>query len=248
MIVQNVPHGIPEGRGPLETGETERHLATEAWLRLSLERKNELLRQKDESIRQKDLLCKESEHRLLNGLQLIASLLTIQSRATKNAEAAALLTVAANRVAAIGRVHRDLHTLDNVESVEFKQYLENLCRDLSGMAPDASGESAIVVDATKLQLPTTIGIPLAFIASELITNAIKYAKGRITVGLQKTADNRYALSVCDDGPGLPEGFDPAASHGLGMKLVASLVNQIGGELQIARGDGGTGTRITVLFS
>ncbi len=133
--------------------------------------------------------------------------------------------------------------MDNVDGVEFKHYLENLCRDLSAMAPDAMGGNAITVSGPELQLPTTIGIPLGFIASELVTNAIKYAKGHIAVELIKTADHRHALSVCDDGPGLPEGFEPSASRGLGMRLISSLVGQIGGQLQIARGDKGTGTPI-----
>jgi len=227
--------------------ELEKHKRTEAKLRKSVIRENALLRQKDELIRQKDILSKESEHRLLNGLQLITSLLTIQSRAAKNAEAATQLMTAANRVAAIGRVHRHLHALDHVESVEFKQYLVNLCRDLSGLAPDGVSESVLFVEGIELRIPTAKGIPLGFISSELITNAIKYAKGRVTAGLHST-ENGYALSVADDGPGLPEEFDPGAARGLGMKLVSSLVKQIDGQLRIAPGNNGKGARFTVLFS
>ena len=228
--------------------ELERHKETEAKLRRSVIREKALLRQKGELARQKDILSKESEHRLLNGLQLVTSLLAIQSRATKNAEAAAQLTIAANRVAAVGRVHRHLHTLDHADTVEFKEYLENLCHDLAGIASAENLENVLVVEGIELHIPATKGIPLGFIASELITNSIKYAKSRIAVGLERTAGNGYALSVTDDGPGLPEGFDPAASHGLGMKLISSLVKQIGGRLQIDRGDKGKGTRFSVLFS
>ena len=112
----------------------------------------------------------------MNGLQFITSLLTIQSRATQNTEAAAQLTIAANRVAAIERVHRHLHALDHVKSVEFKKYLESLCHDLSGMASSESPGSVLVVDGTELRIPAVTGIALGFIASELITNAIKYAE------------------------------------------------------------------------
>lgn len=228
--------------------ELEKHRLTEAKLRRSVIREKALLRQKDDLIQQKDILSKESEHRLLNGLQLITSLLSIQSLATKNVETAAELTIAANRVATIGRVHRHLHALDYVESVEFKKYLENLCHDLSGMASNESPAKFLVVDGIELKIPTVTGIPLAFIVSELITNSIKYAKGRIAVRLEPTFGKGYALSVSDDGPGLSEGFNPAATSGLGMKVISSLVRQIGGRLQIARGDNGKGTRFTVLFS
>ena len=150
--------------------ELQKHRVTEAKLRKSIIREAALRRQKENLIQQKDILSKESEHRLLNGLQLITSLLSIQSRVTKNTEAAELLTIAANRVAALGRVHRHLHALDHVESVEFKQYLEHLGRDLSGMASKASAERTLVVEGMELRIPTVTAIPLGFIASELITN------------------------------------------------------------------------------
>ena len=227
--------------------ELERHRETESKLRESVLRESELLRQKDELIQQKDILSKESEHRLLNGLQLITSLLSVQSRGTKNPEAAAQLTIAANRVATLGRVHRHLHTLDHVESVEFKQYLEKLCHDLADMASSEFPERSLSVEGAELKIPTVTAIPLGFIASELITNSIKYARGKITVSLQTIPNKGFALSVSDDGPGLPENFDPAATPGLGMKIIAALVEQIDGELQIAKGEHDQGTRFTVLF-
>jgi two-component system, sensor histidine kinase PdtaS len=228
--------------------ELKKRRATEAELRKCVLRESALLRQRNNLIQQKDLLSKESEHRLLNGLQMITSLLSIQSQATKNAEAAAQLKIAAGRVAIIGRINRHLHALDAVESVEFKQYLENLCHDLSGMASNEGPEGGIVVEGIELRVPSATGIPLGFIANELITNSIKYAKSRIMVRLERDPEKGYALSVSDDGPGLPEGFNPTASDGLGMKLVSSLVRQIGGRLEIAQGDNGKGTRFTVLFS
>ena len=231
----------------LYEAELEEHKKTEAELRRSIVRESALLCQKDDLIQQQHMLSRESEHRLLNGLQLIASLLSVQSRSTQNAEAAALLTTASNRVAAIGRVHRHLHTLDQVDSVWFKQYLEHLCSDLFGMMPSESGEGLLSVEGIELRIPTATGIPLAFIASELITNAIKYARGKITVGLHK-AGKACVLSVSDDGPGLPKDFDPTATHGLGMKIISSLVRKIGGELQIGPAIDGKGTRFTVLFT
>ena len=113
--------------------ELTRHRSTEVRLRDALAREEALLRQKDELIQQKELMSRESDHRLLNGLQMIVSLLSLQSRAASNAEAASQLAAAANRVAMIERVHRRLHYLDGVQTVAFKQYLEGLCRDFSTM-------------------------------------------------------------------------------------------------------------------
>jgi two-component system, sensor histidine kinase PdtaS len=228
--------------------ELENNRRMEAKLKKALSREHALLLKQSELIKQKDTLSKESEHRLLNGLQLISSLLSIQSRVAKNTETAEQLTNAANRVATLGRVHHHLHALDHTESVEFKQYLEKLCCDLSEMASNEGIKRDLQIEGAELNIPTITAIPLGFIANELITNSIKYGKGRITVDLQSNVGSLNALSISDEGPGLPEGFDPAGTKGIGMKLVSALIRQIGGELQISRGENDQGTRFTVLFA
>ena len=118
---------------------------------------------------------------------------------------------------------------------------------MAGVVLDRA-EQAIVVEGIELKLPTATGIPLGFIVNELITNAIKYGKSRMTVRLEPSPEKGYALSVSNDGAVLPAAFDPAASKGLGMRIIRSLVQRIGGELRIGRGDKNRGTRFTVLFS
>jgi two-component system, sensor histidine kinase PdtaS len=101
--------------------------------------------------------------------------------------------------------------------------------------------------AAKEPFSTVFAIPLGFIVNELITNSAKYARNNITVRLETTATIGHSLSVLDDGPGLPAGFDPAESKGLGMKIISSLVKQIGGKLQIVLGANGHGAAFTVTF-
>jgi chemotaxis protein methyltransferase CheR len=209
--------------------------------------KDELLRQKDVLLEQKVMLAREFDHRLLNSMQLISSLLSMQSRTTKNPEAAAQLSIAGNRVASLGRVHRRLHVLDHLETVEFKQYVSRLCEDLSGMLPHDGAKRSIAVEGEDIEIPTVLGIPLGFIVNELVTNSAKYAKGKVTVRLDSTPDG-HSLSVLDDGPGLPKGFTPSGHKGLGMKIIQTLVKQIGGEFQISCGDDDRGARFTILFS
>jgi two-component sensor histidine kinase len=180
---------------------------------------------------------------------MIVSLLSLQSRESSNVEAASQLAAARDRVATIGRVHRRLHDLDGVQPVAFKHYLEDLCGDFSAMlSAGECPEQTIVVEAIDVELGTVTGIPLGFIVNELITNAAKYGTGRITVRLEPNPGKGYALSVSNDGPILPEGFDPFACKGLGMMIIRSFVERIGGELRISRGDKDHGTRFTVLFS
>ncbi|MGZ5842411.1 MAG: sensor histidine kinase [Xanthobacteraceae bacterium] len=210
--------------------------------------REEALRQETHELAQRQtMLTQEFEHRLVNGLQLISSLLSVQSRNATTAEASHQLTTAASRVAALGRVHHRLHLLDHLDRVEFRQYLTHLCQDLSRLLCEETADCAIAVEGASAEIPTTTAIPLGFIVNELVTNAVKYAKGNITVRFE-TSPAGHTLSVCDEGPGLPAGFEPARSKGLGIKIVRSQVRQIRGALNIQPGDNGRGTRFTVTFS
>jgi two-component sensor histidine kinase len=116
-----------------ETGVWKDYAETKAELAAALVRERELLREKSALLRRQDMLAQEFEHRFHNSLQVIVSLLSLQSRAAATVEAAAQLNIATERVAAFGRVHRRLHLLDHQKSVEFKQYLQHLCDDLASL-------------------------------------------------------------------------------------------------------------------
>ena len=224
------------------------HKATESELRTALARDQALLRQKDNSIRQQKMLTEECHHRLLNNLQMIVALLSLQSRKEANAEAASRLSIAADRVRAIAGLHHHLHSMDGTPTVDFKPYLDRLCRDHSTMSmseerpdqrPRRRRDRAQLADHHRHSAQPH--------RQRAVTNAIKHGRGRITVTLARSGKG-HALSVSNDGASLPEGFDPTASKGLGMTLVSSLVGQIRGELRIDRGDDGDSTRFTVLFA
>jgi two-component sensor histidine kinase len=183
----------------------------------------------------------------MNSLEMLSSLLTLQCRIATTPEVAAQLMTAAHRVSAVGRVHGRLHLLDHQDSVEFSQYLQDLCNDLAALLFPDPADRAIIVQSASFEIPTALGIPLGLIVSELITNATKYTTGNITVRIATTTPGSHSLSVLDDGPGLPAGFDPLKSKGLGMKIILLLVEQIGGELHVLPGGYGCGSRFTVTF-
>jgi len=142
------------------------HRNAEASLRDALARSDALLRQKNEAIRNQELASRESDHRLLNDLQIIVSLLALQGRASANSEVAAQLTAAADRVATIGRMHRRLHSCDGAETVAFKLFLDDLCGDFSAMLSSGGGpERAISVEGSELKLPAATAIALGFIVN-----------------------------------------------------------------------------------
>jgi two-component sensor histidine kinase len=216
-------------------------------LKDALAREAALLRERDEILQRQAMLTQEFDHRLANSLQLIVSLLSLQSRGTESPEAAAQLLIAAKRVGAFGRVHRQLHLLDLLDAVELKQYVAQLCEDISGMLFAGETPHPVVVEGAQIEIPTALGVPLGFIVSELITNAAKHGEGRITVRLETTPEHGHCLSVSNGGPGLPDGFHAGGSKGLGLKIVLSLVRQINGRLEAGRGPGHQGACFRVFF-
>jgi two-component system, sensor histidine kinase PdtaS len=260
MAIGHLPHSeevpansvfeVPERRTAASyERELTDHRHTESQLRAALAREVASLHEEDEVIEQLELLSRECDHRILNELQMIVSLLSLQSWASTNAETSSQLAAAADRITTIGRIHRRLHYFDGVQTVAFKQFIEDLCRDFSTiLSSEERPKRTIVIEAVDDSLRGVTAIPLGFIVNELITNAIKYGKGAITIRLEPNPGKGYALSVSNDGPALPEGFDPAACKGLGMRIIRSFVERIGGELRIDRIDNNQGTRFTVLFS
>jgi two-component sensor histidine kinase len=244
---RKVEFQFPSRRDMQKTREQKQLNKLTIELQAAREREESLLQEREELSQRQVMLAHEFEHRLINSLQLISSLLSLQSRRATTPEATDQLAIASRRVAALGRVHRRLHLLDHVENVEFKDYLQHLCADLAGLLFEKGAGSAIVVEGERIEIPTEFAIPLGFIVNELITNSAKYAGGNIVVRLSAVSPGVHSLSVVDDGPGFVKGFDPKNSRGLGMKIVLSMVKQIGGELQISPGDSGSGARFTVMF-
>jgi two-component sensor histidine kinase len=180
------------------------------------------------------LMAREIDHRVMNSLQFVSSTLALQSMAPDIDEAAAeQLQMAANRVAAVGQVHRNFYA-DGSDETPCVAFLQRLCRELSeilGRTIEVSGDEANV--------PTAQVQSIGLIVNELVTNAAKHGAGKISV-IHTVEDDRRLLSVCDEGAGLPAGFDPAASKSLGMKVLMSLVRKLRGQLTVGHGDGTQG--------
>jgi len=194
-----------------------------------------------------NLMSREVDHRVMNNLQLVASLLHLQSRGVGH-EAARQLATAANRVLAVARVHRNFAADETPDRVPVLAYLGRLCGELSailGVVIDIGGVEATVPMAQV----TAIGL----IVNELATNAKKHADGAIEVTFVSCPDGQYELCVLDRGPGLPSTFslDRPTTKGLGLRVVAALVEQLRGTLSAGPGPGsgpaGRGACFTVIF-
>jgi two-component sensor histidine kinase len=221
--------------------------ALTAELRAAGVREDMLMREKRDLADRQVMLTQEFEHRLINGLQVVACLLSLQSRTASTDESSAQLAAAAGRVAALGRVHHRLHLLDHEDYVQVGDYLRHLCNDLSDLLCQGQSGRVIVFEGANSLMPSAIAIPLGFIANELITNSAKHGKAAITVRFESTSPASHLLTVLDEGPGLPVGFDPESSKGLGMRIVQGLVKQIGGALHIKPYKDWPGRRIGITF-
>jgi two-component sensor histidine kinase len=188
-----------------------------------------------------EIMAREIDHRVMNSLQFISSLLAMQSRAPDLTDAATeQLQMAANRVAAVARVHSNF--LDAAAEVSCITFIRRLCADISnilGKPVDVHGDEGNV--------PTTRIQPIGLLVNELVTNAAKHTKGKIDV-TYKIEGDIHELNVCDDGDGLPAGFDPKQSMtGLGMRVVTILANQLGGRVTAHLNAMGRGACFTVAF-
>ena len=191
-----------------------------------------------------DLLAREIDHRAMNSLQLIASLLNLQSRTIQAPEAARQLTIAANRVLAVARVHRNFSANESVANVPVLAYLRRLCGELAEVL-----DVAIDVEGEEASAPTKQLLAIGLVVNELATNATKHGAGPIKVTFMPGAPGQYELCVLYEGDGLPAGFavDRLKGGGLGIRVVAALVAQLEGHLTTGANPAGRGACFTVTF-
>nr|WP_238314372.1 histidine kinase dimerization/phosphoacceptor domain -containing protein [Methylobacterium crusticola] len=195
-----------------------------------------LLADKERLLVQKDLLTREIDHRVKNSLQIVSAFLQMQRRQVADPAAKAAFAETAARVMSVARVHDSLYQAESVEEVDLGQTIENLCADLAGMA--GQGQAVELEAEPGLMVPYRKAVALSLIATELVTNALKYAfaeaGGRVAVSVAGVPEGRVRLSVCDDGRGLPEGWAelPAEGTGLGMKLVRAMLDQINARIEV----------------
>ncbi|HEY2482191.1 MAG TPA: histidine kinase dimerization/phosphoacceptor domain -containing protein [Caulobacteraceae bacterium] len=178
----------------------------------------------------------ELNHRVKNNLAMVSSLLQLQARESKGQVRDQLLKAAA-RVQSIAEVHDALSRGAGAATVDFGTYLQDLCASLSRSLA-IEEQIALRVEAEPQDLAVDTAISLGMVVNELVTNAAKYAypggeTGAIRVKFARDGD-RLLLSVRDDGPGMPEAPGPG---GLGMRLVRSLLDQLGGEFRVHPGEG-----------
>lgn len=200
------------------------------------------------SLEEKEVLIREVHHRVKNNMQIISSLLNLQSQFVDEPFTQNILKESQGRVKAMAMIHEKLYQSHDLSRIQFRNYLEKLVSDIMYSYRTDKDLIGLFIQVEDREIGMETAIPLGLIINELVTNSIKYAfphgeKGNITVKL-KTEGDKNILILADDGVGLPEHIKPDNTNTLGLQMVDSLVKQLDGEIDL---DCNHGTKYTITF-
>ncbi len=206
---------------------------------------SELKKAKDDlidSLNEKEVLLKEIHHRVKNNMQIISSLLNLESKEVKDDELAInILKESQNRVKSMAMIHEKLYQSEDLTRINISDYIHRLVADLYYSYLMSTKQVTLVIDVEDLRLNIETAVPCGLIISELVSNSLKYAftngrKGEIKISL-KAGQEFNELIISDDGIGFPEEIDFENPETLGLQLVNNLINQIDGEITLDKSKG-----------
>ena len=186
-----------------------------------------------EALIEKETLLKEIHHRVKNNLQIISSLLNMQTQEIEEEKVLIPIQEAQNRLQVMSLIHESLYKSDNINKINIKEYFDDLGNYLSAMYNINSKKISLEINTNDFLFNYDTAIPLGLIVNELATNAFKHAfeninSGTIFIELTHNEENEYLLSVKNNGNALPSGFNIDAFKSLGFKLVSILSRQLRG--------------------
>jgi PAS domain S-box-containing protein len=201
-----------------------------------------------DSLHEKEILLQEIHHRVKNNMQIISSLLSIQTRYVDDQESINVLKESQNRVKSLAMIHEKLYKSKNFNKIHLIDYIESLVWDLFYSYAIEKGRIKPIMDIDDIKLNIETSVPCGLIITELVSNSLKYAfpdlsEGVLNISL-KIIDDYYELCIGDNGVGIPENIDFYNTDSLGLQLVNSLTDQIDGEIEFDRING---TKFTITF-
>jgi two-component sensor histidine kinase len=202
------------------------------------------------SLRQKEVLLREVHHRIKNNLQIISSLLDIQASNVQDPRIHEMFMDVQNRVIAMALIHETLYQSSDLGMVHFDAYVGTLAEQIFRSYNILADRITLQIQADEVMLDTNQAIPCGLILTELLSNCLKHAfpadrGGEIQIELGLDAAQRVTLIVRDTGIGFPADQDFRHTETLGLQLVYTLTEQLGGTLELERHDG---TAFTLTFT
>ncbi|MFA6110438.1 MAG: PAS domain S-box protein [Candidatus Latescibacterota bacterium] len=199
-----------------------------------------------DSLREKEVLLKEIHHRVKNNLQVISSLLHLQSADLKDESIRQIFSDSQHRIASMALIHEALYNSSDLARIDFAAYSQTLVQNLLDSFGISSAEIELELSIRSAPLTLDRAIPLGLIINELVSNSFKHAfpagrRGRVAIGFEAPEGERFVLRVGDDGVGLPAAIDPERSPSLGLRLVQTLASQLRCRVELDRTAGTTFT-------
>ncbi len=209
-----------------------------------MQREKDLLQMKtDDLLKKEHTLLEEMQHRIVNSLQIIASILMLKARTVKSEETRDHLKDAHRRVLSVAEVQRYLYSAPALEKISLAPYLTKLCSSLGASMIGEGSNTELRVACSDGEVASADAVSAGLIVTELVINAVKYAfpdktrPGVITVNYERN-DTSWRLAVSDNGVGKSEGTAKGSKGGLGTSLVAALSNQLGASVSTTTGSEG----------
>ncbi|CAN5455600.1 PAS domain S-box protein [soil metagenome] len=201
------------------------------------------------SLKEKEVLLKEVHHRVKNNLQVISSILNLQSSYVKDEGTLNILKESQNRIKSMAFIHESLYQTKDFSSINFTEYVINLSQNLIHSYSNFDHEIKLNLDIQNVFLNLDLAIPCGLIINEIVSNALKYAfidsseDGEISISMKIIGEN-LVLKIGDNGKGLPKNIDYRNTESLGLQLVVTLTDQLSGKIEL---DLEKGTNYTIIF-
>jgi len=207
-------------------------------------------KQIEEALREKEVLLREVYHRVKNNMQIISSLMKLQSRYVEEEQYREIFKESQNRIKSMSLVHEKLYKSKDLSQIDFKEYIKEIARGLFQSYGANKGKIALIMDVNNISFNINSAIPCGLIINELVTNSLKHAfsdgvEGEIKIAIYSGNENSIELVVGDNGVGIPEDIDFKRTKSLGLHLVTMLAeNQLHGDITLDRSKG---TEFTIKF-
>ncbi|PKV66766.1 two-component regulator propeller domain-containing protein [Pontibacter ramchanderi] len=215
----------------------------------SLVKLNTMLEQKvqhrtqllEEKNREKEILLKEIHHRVKNNLQIIMSMLNLQTRRVQDPKALEVMQSVRGRVRSMAVLHERLYQHEDLASIDLSAYIADICEGLAATYGTKERHIKIKLDIPPIMVEADTALSLGLIVNELVSNSVKYAfpnqYGQIAIYLMPLHNDTYTLVVHDDGIGLPSDFEERRKKSFGLQLVLSLARKLGGSIEFQNNNG-----------
>jgi PAS domain S-box-containing protein len=196
------------------------------------------------SLKEKEVLLKEIHHRVKNNLQVVSSLLSLQSGYVKDRQALEMFKESQNRVRSMALIHEKLYESKDLARIDIAGYIQDLTTSLFRSYGTSAAAIKLNIDVKDIFLNITTSIPCGLIINELVSNSLKHAfpdarEGEIKIAMQRINDNKIKLIVGDNGIGFPKDIDFRNTESLGMQVVITLAEQLDGTIELDKSSGTT---------